>query len=281
MEPRPDDLVLSSGTVENPPIDELAGAAAAGGYAGVTLWPSDYHPGRRHGEPPGQIRAKLEDRGLYVQDVDAHIAWVGPNDPGPPYMEEIPERETFELAEAVGARGVNVLLHGLGPADLDASAEVFAGVCDRAAEHGLRAHLEFSRNRVYGRDLPEAAEIARATGRPNAGLMLDVWHVHFGRGSFADLEKVDGERITGVQLSDVPHQPPENLGYATRYARLAPGEGALDLVGFLSALRAGGCRAPLSLEVFDAPRAESRGTAGFARDLAEATRRLQNQAGQD
>ena len=278
MEPRPDDLVLSSGTLENPPIEELADAAVAGGYAGVTLWPIAYHPDRPRGRPPQEIRARLEDRGLYVQDVDAHIVWVGPEDPGPPYMEELPERETLELAEAVGARGVNVLLHGLGPADLDTSAEVFAGVCDRAAEHGLRAHLEFSRNRVYGRDLPEAAEIARATGRPNAGLMLDVWHVHFGRGSFADLEKVDGELITGVQLSDVPHQPPEDLGHATRYARLAPGEGALDLVEFLRALSTGGCRAPLSLEVFDAPRVESRGGAGFARDLAEATRRLQAQA---
>ena len=278
MEPRPDDLVLSSGAVENPPLEELADAAVAGGYAGVTLWPSAYHPGRPRGEPPGDIRAKLEDRGLYVQDVDAHIAWVGPDDPGPPYMEEVPGRETFELAEAVGARGVNALLHGRGPADLDAAAEVFAGVCDRAAEHGLQAHLEFSRNRVYGRDLVEAAEVARATGRPNAGLMLDVWHVHFGPGSFADLERIDGSLVTGVQLSDVPREKPENLAYATRYARLAPGEGALDLVDFLRALRASGCRAPLSLEVFDAPRTERLGPATFARDLADATRRLQAQA---
>ena len=92
------------------------------------------------------------------------------------------------------------------------------------------------------------------------------------------LDEIPGALVTGVQLSDVPSEPPTDLAYATRYQRLAPGEGALDLVGLLQTLRRIGCRAPLAVEVFDAERVAQLGCSGFARFLADLVRGLQHRA---
>ena len=79
--------------------------------------------------------------------------------------------------------------------------------------------------------------------------MLDAWHLIRSGGSAADIEAV-ATRIFGVQLDDAPRQPQENLVEETMHSRLLPGEGDADVVGVIRALRAGGCVAPLGVEVF-------------------------------
>jgi sugar phosphate isomerase/epimerase len=271
------DLILSSGTLENPPFAELVAAAVAGDYRAVSLWPGAYRPDTRPGLSLRDMRSMLADNGLVLWDVDCVVAWVGPDDPGPPYLEESSESVLFEIASELGARFVNVLLHGREEASVDDAAAVLAGVCERAAKFGLRAHTEFSRNRVV-RDIPTAAAVVQATGRDDTGLLVDAWHVHFGPGSFADLAVIPGLLVTGVQLNDVPAEPPVDLDFATRHLRVVPGEGTLDLVDMLRTLGRIDCRAPLTVEVFDADRVEQLGCSGFARLLADSVRGLQQQA---
>ena len=273
----PADLILSSGTLENPPFAELVAAAVAGDYMGISLWPGPYAQHGRAELSLRDMRSMLGDNGLVLWDVDAVVAWVGPDDPGPPYLEECPEAELFEIASELSARFVNVLLHGREKAPVDAAAAVLSDVCERAATFGLRVHTEFSRNRVV-RDILAAAEVIRATGRDDAGLVVDAWHVHFGPGSFADLAEIPGALVTGVQINDVPSKPPDDLDFATRHQRVVPGEGALDLVGMLRTLRRIECRAPLTVEVFEAERVEQLGCSGYARHLADSVRDLQQRA---
>ena len=154
------DLVLSSGNVGNPPLGELIDAARAGGFAALTLWPDAYHPERAPTEPLDEQRRRLADSGLPVLDVDAAIVWAGPDDPGAPYFEEAPEPLVFELAVAVGALGVNLIVATAPEARFEDVTAAFAGVCDRAAEHGLRVHLEFSRARLP-HDLLGATRVVR------------------------------------------------------------------------------------------------------------------------
>ena len=80
------------------------------------------------------------------------------------------------------------------------------------------------------------------------------------------------------QKFDAPAEPPDDLAWATRYLRCVPGEGAMDLPGALRTIRDAGCRAPITLEVFDTARLEALGPAGFARLLGGATRRVLDEA---
>ena len=85
------------------------------------------------------------------------------------------ERELFAVADALGARSLNVVDVFGGPWSLDEAAAAFAGLCDRAAEHGLLVHLEFLPwSRIP--DLATAWQVVNAADRPNGGIMLDAWH---------------------------------------------------------------------------------------------------------
>lgn len=262
--------------VDNPPLPQLIDAALAGGYAGLTLWPAAYHPACPAGPSAAALpalRDGLADSGLVAWDVDAAVVWAGPGDPGPPYFEEAPERCVFELAEAIGARGVNVLLVAAPETADDDLTAAFAGVCDRAAEHGLQVHLEFSRARKP-HAVTGAARLVAAAGRANGGLMLDAWHLHWGAGSVAELAQLPGSLVTGVQLCDAPAQEPVDFAHATRHERLVPGRGTADPGRLLAELRRIGCRAPVTLEAFDSARVAHIGARAFACELADATRAL-------
>lgn len=267
----PEDLVLSSGVIGNPAAPELVRAAQAGGYRGLALWPGAYRDANWN-----EMRSRFDDAGLVVQDLDAIVVWAGPDDPGGPYYEEAIEHEVYAMADVLRPRGVNVLLHGSGDLSEQLAAEAFAGVCDRAAEHDLIAHLEFSRTRTPA-DIPSAARVVEFAGRSNGGLMVDAWHVHWGASSFDALRGVPGERVTGVQLCDAPETEPAEFGWATRHARKLPGTGSAELHVMLEALRSIGCRAPICIEAFDTARVEEIGAVAFAHEMSDATRRLFSQ----
>ena len=275
----PDDLVITGSSLGNPPLPTLVEAAVAGGFAGISLWPvHSYAPARAEGRSAESIAAEIADAGLVVHEVDALIAWVGPDDPGPPYFEESPEPLLFETAEALGARFVNVLLTGDPAATRDDCADVFARVCDRAGDHGLTATLEFSPRRLVP-DLTAAGAVALATGRANAGVTLDTWHHHWGGAGAAEVLAAPAGAIRAVQCNDAPAVAPADLAWATRYHRLVPGDGTVDLPGIVRALREINCEAPLTVEVFNDDLLAHHGVVGAARVLGDAMRKVLRAAG--
>ena len=178
------------------------------------------------------------------------MAWVGPDDPGGPYFEETTPDQVLAAAQAMGAPFVNVLLTGRrANVTVDGAAEVLAGVCDRAAEHGLGITVEFA-TRSAVNDIATACAVIERCGRANVGICMDTWAFHFGTcGLDALAEAVP--RILTLQLDDAPAERPEDFGHATRYHRLVPGDGAIDYPGIFGALAAGNSTAPVILEVFN------------------------------
>jgi sugar phosphate isomerase/epimerase len=126
----------------------------------------------------------------------------------------------------------------------------------RLAEHGLRLGLEFIGPYHLRRKHPhefiftmgQMLELADAVG-PNAGLLVDVFHVHTSGGTLEHLSQVPGQRIVLAHLNDAPDVP---VASQQDGHRLLPGEGMLNLNGFMDALRSTGYAGPVALEVFSA-----------------------------
>lgn len=155
----------------------------------------------------------------------------------------------IETAARIGAPSITVVeMMGVTPS-LDEAEEAFAHVCDIAACHGLKAHIEFL---PFGgiSDLASAWGIVQAAGRPNGGLTLDSWHFFRSGSSFNLLAAIPGDRIHTVQINDAPAQASDDLLQETMTARLLPGKGGFDLAGFLRTLDATGCTALISVEIF-------------------------------
>ena len=263
---------ITASTLGNPPLRELVEACSAAQLTHLSIWPmATYYAARRDGWSDRDIRALLADHNLRVHDADAVVLWVGADDPGPPYFEEALEPEVFTAAEALGAPYVNVLLTGKRQhVTLDAAAEALAGVCDRAAARGLAVTVEFA-TRSAVNDVASAARVIELSGRRNAGICLDTWAVHFGDRDPAALASA-GPLVHTIQLDDAPAERPADFAHATRYARLVPGDGAIDYKAVLGSLAAGGCRAPVIVEVFNDALLAAHGVEGFARHCAAAAR---------
>jgi sugar phosphate isomerase/epimerase len=77
--------------------------------------------------------------------------------------------------------------------------------------------------------------------------LLDCWHWHHAGGTVAEIVKAGRDAIVHVHLNDAAAQPPEKV---LDGERLMPGEGVIDLNGFLGALKKIGYADAVSVEVF-------------------------------
>jgi sugar phosphate isomerase/epimerase len=243
----PNDLVLHAATLRNASFVELCDAAVAGGFTAITAYPTHLRRAREGGLTLRELRALLDDRGLAFADLDPLLNWM----PGDAFASDLDasEDEHYEVADALGARSLNVAQAFRPHVDVDAAAAALASVCDRAAQHGLLITLECLPWAGIP-DLATARAIVERADRPNATLMIDTWHVFRGPSTEAQLAALPGARIGSVQINDAPAEPVGSLLEETTRARLLPGEGAIPLVRWIRTLDAIGSRAPIGVEIF-------------------------------
>lgn len=275
----PDDLILSHFSLGRfRPFEERVRAAAEAGFAAMGLYIGDYQRLKAQGASDADLRAVLDHHGLRIVEIEALRGWSATGKAGKAgkagndrdaYLKA--ETEVFNMSDALGP-GHHVQVIGPYTGTLDDAAEAFAGVCDRAAEHGLAAAIEFLPEMTNIPDAATAMQIVTRAGRANGGICLDSWH-HF-RGANDDdmLRAIPAERIFTVQFDDGPRQrvDPDYYTDCTRH-REVPGDGDFDLTGFLRLVAEMGVRLPLSVEVMSAKLQDQ--TAGeITRRLADATR---------
>jgi len=122
------------------------------------------------------------------------------------------------------------------------------------ARHNIRLGLEFlgplELRKMYKHEfiwrMNDMLAFARECG-PNVGLLLDSWHWHHAGATTKDIIAAGRDRIVHVHFNDSPNLPPEQIH---DNQRLLPGEGVINLTGFLQALQGIGYNGALSVEVF-------------------------------
>lgn len=280
--PTPDDLVFCPVPFGHVPLLTRIEPLAAAGFAAIGLQPGDVWTLQQQGMPVADIAARIADAGLQVMELDCTSCWM-PRQRRSDDDSELaqllrtltPER-VIESAAQIGARSVVVVDLSPTPAPLEEAAAAFAQVCDLAAQHGLRAHIEFLP--VGGiRTLTEAWDIVSAAGRSNGGLTIDAWHFFRSGSTLEQLLQIPGDRIHTVQLCDAPAVAQADLWSELMTARLLPGEGDLDLIGLVRTLDAIGSTAPIGVEVFNT-RQNDQSLAHVAHDWASAARSVLAQA---
>jgi sugar phosphate isomerase/epimerase len=130
----------------------------------------------------------------------------------------------------------------------------FIAIANVLARSHVRFGLEFlgpTQFRTRGKyefiwKMPEMLEFAKECGA-NVGLTLDSWHWYHAGGTPEDIIAAGRDRIVVVHFEDAARQAPDDV---RDNERLLPGEGVIDLIGFLRALRQIGYADSLSVEVF-------------------------------
>ncbi|MBS7699813.1 MULTISPECIES: sugar phosphate isomerase/epimerase and 4-hydroxyphenylpyruvate domain-containing protein [unclassified Chelatococcus] len=247
--------VCVSGTLQ-----EKLEAIAAAGFRAVEIFENDLiaFPGS-----PAEVRRICADLGLAIVTCQPFRDFEG--------MPEARRARTFDRAERkfdlLQELGTDLLFvcSNVSPESLggiDRLAQDFAELGERASRRSMRIGFEAL---AWGRhvwDYRDAWEIVRRANRDNIGVVLDSFHI-LSRGlDLTAMTIIPRDKIAMVQMADAPRLQMDHLSWS-RHWRCLPGQGDLDLPGFMNALVATGYDGILSLEIFN-----DRFRAGSARSVA-------------
>ncbi|WP_274651389.1 sugar phosphate isomerase/epimerase family protein [Paenibacillus humicola] len=154
-------------------------------------------------------------------------------------------------AEILGAYGIRLGLEFVGP-----------------------HHLRTAWKNPFIWTMEETLDWADAIGRPNVGLLFDVYHWYTNEGTLDDIRALKPEQIVHVHINDAPDVKIED---ALDNGRLYPGEGVIDLAGALGALQSIGYKGVVAQEILSKSAPEGspeqllqRSKAGFDKVFAAA-----------
>ena len=226
---------------------ELARLAARAGYGGV-----DWSLGPAQAEGLERTQALFAELRIRPTITNLPMARPLPFGGEPAVFRDalVKLADDAAFAAAIGCRKMMVVLPATGPSPKAEYRKVvrdrIAAVSDALKKSDTRLGLEFlgvPQFRAARADapapnpfiwtLPETIALAVDCG-PNIGAILDVWHWHHSGGTTTDIVNTDRSRIVHVHFSDAKPMPPEDV---RDNMRVMPGEGSIDLVGFLQALK--------------------------------------------
>jgi sugar phosphate isomerase/epimerase len=244
-----DMLVLCNVSVATLPLEAVIPAAARVGFDAISVLARSHRRAvTRAGLTNADLLALLQGHGLLVTDVEAVGDWLAPT----PFAEDSMFHPVYGVEQflevAEGLRAETLVATHFGPvAPADQASEAFAGLCDRAADRGVRVALEFPAMATVA-DVRSAWEIVRGAGRANGGLLVDLWHHRRSDASDDDLLQVPADRIFSVQVCDAAAEP-IGLPIEDVAHRRLPGDGDLGVADFLASLDRHGVRCPVGVEV--------------------------------
>ncbi len=229
-------------------LTEKLHACAAAGFDGVELFEPDLIA---NDHSPEEIRALARRLGLSL-DLYQPLRDIEGVDEDT-FADNLRRAEaTFVTAQRLGI-GVVLVCSNVGTATVDSddvSADQLRRLGDVARRYDIKVAFEALAWGRYVDDYRRAWRIAAAADHPNVGVCLDSFHVLSRGDDPAGIEEIPADKIFYLQLADAPALSMDVLSWS-RHHRLFPGEGAFDLVGFVSHVLETGYDGPLSLEVFN------------------------------
>ncbi len=241
--------MLWSGTLGNVPLIDRLEAAAANRYRGISVRSQDLEQLAGAAVDVRDVMHRARDAGIETVIIEANSRWYEHGTPAVAFPSDAYSLEAhLATAAVVGARHLNLVAPFATTTPLDALTEHFATACDRCAEAGVTAHLEFILWPPID-SLRLAWDVVRAADRPNGGILFDTWHFCRGAADLELLATIPGERIFSVQLSDGAADLKESLIKDTLRHRLLPGDGVFDLAAVVRTLRAIGALHMIGPEV--------------------------------
>ena len=181
-----------------------------------------------------EVKARIAATGVTIEQIE--MVCLGPSLD----VEEL--KPMLEVGVDIGA--TRLVTCG-DDADFSLVAGKLAEVCELARGYGMSVDIEFMPFRPM-RTLGDALQVLKLADQPNAYLMFDALHFRRSNSSMEDLRSVPAQLIGAYQLCDAPAEPPADLMFEARNARLLPGQGGLGLDEIMDASPAD---VPIAVEV--------------------------------
>ncbi len=232
-------------------LPEQIDLAASAGYDGIEPWIRDLQEFVRGGGKLEDLRRRIEDAGLEVPSAIGFANWIVDDDQERRQGLET-AREDMRLVKQIG--GTRIAAPPVGATqqndlNLFAVAERYRRLLEVGVEEGVVPQLELWGFSQSLSRIGEMAFVASEAGHPDACLLPDVYHIYKGGSEFQGLRLLNGRAIHVFHMNDYPAEPPRAT--ISDRDRVYPGDGVAPLTEILQILHGAGCRAMLSLELFN------------------------------
>ena len=229
-------------------FQEKLTSIAAAGYDGLEIFENDF---LAYDGGPKEVGQMIRDAGLEITLFQPFRDFEGMAEPHRARAFDRAERK-FDVMQELGTDLMlicsNTSQAALG--GIDRAADDLAELGERAAKRGLRVGYEALAWGRHVNDHRDAWEIVRRADHPSVGLILDSFHTLARKTDVDTIRSIPKDKIFIVQLADAPLIDMDLL-YWSRHFRTMPGQGDLDVVGFMRAVAATGYDGVLSLEIFN------------------------------
>jgi 2-keto-myo-inositol isomerase len=267
-------LALHTWTIDTTPLEAALKAARDGGFDAVELRRIDFTRCYERGMANGQVLDVIRAADIPVCTLGCEYGWLFAKGEESKRLFDVLE-ETCENAVALDCPQV-MCAPGQNVGTPQEAMENLKRGADICGKYGLTLAIEFNSQHAVINSIAALREILNGAGRPNAGMLLDAYHLERsgagGRG-FAD---VAPDEMIAFQYSDAPDAPVAE-GVKRPTDRLPPGQGRVRWNEVLGLLAEKGYGGHLSYEAPN-PAQWERSPLEVAREGVEAMRALINKA---
>lgn len=243
---------LNTGTIRGKklPLTEAIDVTAKAGYQAIEPWVFEIKQHVDAGGSLADLKKRIADAGLIVASAIGFTDWIGDDDAKRSAGIEQWKRDA-EMVAAIGGSRMAAPPGGAykAPMELQKVAERFRHLVDLSRELGIMPQLELWGGSKTLCRLGEVAFVLAEAARPEAGAVLDVFHIYKGGSDFAGLRAFNGSMLHVFHMNDYPADPPRET--AKDSDRVYPGDGKASFPAILRDLHAIGFRGLFSLELFN------------------------------
>lgn len=240
---------LNTSTIRPATLPEKIRVASEAGYAAIELWHDEVDGYCQEVHPLAEIRTMLSDAGLHLASMIYLKGWWETE--GKERVIVLDEcRRRMEQAAELGA-AICIAGPPAGSADMESGVLRYRELLELGKSIGVVPALEFLGFVDEFHTLAGAVQVARATGRPDACVVIDPFHLFRGGDGIEVMAELDitAKEIGILHFNDTPEEPARELQHDRH--RVMPGDGHLNLQRYVGIASEVGYQGPLSLELFN------------------------------
>jgi sugar phosphate isomerase/epimerase len=225
--------------------------AAKAGYDAIEPWIRDIEAYVKGGGSTADLKKRIADAGLSVEDGIGFAAWVVDDEEARKKGLEQAKRD-MELVAQIGGKRVAAPPAGANQTpglDLRKAAERYRALAEVGQPLGITPMVEHWGTSKNISTIGEAVFVAAESGFAGACVLADVYHMYKAGSAFTGLRLLSAQAVQMIHLNDYPADPPRAQIQDSH--RVFPGDGIAPLKEILRDLRAINPQCVLSLEVFN------------------------------
>jgi sugar phosphate isomerase/epimerase len=250
---QPFGFCLNTGTIrgQNLSIVEELEITAKAGYDAIEPWIDKIHKHKDSGGSLVDLKKRISDLGITVESAIGFAAWLADDDERRAKgVEQL--KNDMDVLSQIGAKRVAAPPAGANREpglDLLKAAQRYRTILEMGEGFNVVPQLETWGPSANLHRIGEALFVIAESGHPNACLLPDVYHTYKGGSDFNAFKTISGRTIHVLHMNDYPATPPRET--ISDGDRVMPGDGIAPIGQILRDIHANGCRAMLSLELFN------------------------------